>query len=52
MVLVLEDSRELVSLELVSKQFKKLGISGGQFCSVDSYEESLVLLDRKDAVSY
>lgn len=51
-VLVLEDSRELVSLELVSKQFKKLGISGGQFCSVDSYEESLVLLDRKDAVSY
>jgi hypothetical protein len=51
-VLVLEDSRELVSLDIVSKQFKNLGISGGQVCSVDLYEESLVLLDRKDAVSY
>ncbi|XP_062016550.1 F-box protein CPR1-like [Rosa rugosa] len=51
-VLVLEDSCELVSLELVSKQFKALGISGGQVCSVDLYEESLVLLDKKDAISY
>ncbi|XP_024160182.1 F-box protein At4g22390 isoform X2 [Rosa chinensis] len=51
-VLVLEDSCELVSLELASKQFKALGISGGQVCSVDLYEESLVLLDKKDAVSY
>lgn len=51
-VLVLEDDRELVSLDLVSKKFKSLGISGGQLCSVDSYEESLVLLDREDASSY
>nr|XP_011460750.1 PREDICTED: F-box protein CPR30-like isoform X2 [Fragaria vesca subsp. vesca] len=51
-VLVLEDDRELVSLDIGSKQFKSLGISGGQVCSVDFFEESLVLLDRKDAVSY
>ncbi|XP_050370168.1 F-box/kelch-repeat protein At3g06240-like [Argentina anserina] len=51
-VLVLEDSRELVSLDIGSKLFKNLGISGGQVCSVDFYEESLVLLERKDAVSY
>ncbi|KAL6205822.1 hypothetical protein ACLB2K_023074 [Fragaria x ananassa] len=51
-ILVRLDSLELVSLDLVSKQFKALGISGGQFCSVHCYEESLVLLDTKDAVSY
>ncbi|KAL6202132.1 hypothetical protein ACLB2K_025843 [Fragaria x ananassa] len=51
-VLQLEDDRGLVSLDIVSKQFKSLGISAGLVCSVDSYEESLVLLDRKDAISY
>ncbi|PRQ31101.1 putative F-box domain-containing protein [Rosa chinensis] len=51
-MLVLEDDRELVSLDIGNKQFKNLGISGGQVSSVDSYEESLVLLDRKDAISY
>ncbi|PRQ31095.1 putative F-box domain-containing protein [Rosa chinensis] len=51
-VLILEDDHELVSIEIVSKQFKNLGISAGQVCFVDSYEESLLLLDRKDAISY
>lgn len=51
-VLVLADDCELVSLDLVSQKYKSFGISGGQHCSVDSYEESLVLLDREDASSY
>jgi F-box interacting protein len=51
-VLVLEDSHELVSLHLVSRKFKNLGVYGGQYCSVDTYEESLVLLDRNYGVSY
>ncbi|KAL6205821.1 hypothetical protein ACLB2K_023073 [Fragaria x ananassa] len=51
-VLQLEDDRGLVSLDIVSKQFKSLGISAGLVCSVDSYEESLVLLDRENAISY
>nr|XP_011460743.1 PREDICTED: F-box/kelch-repeat protein At3g23880-like [Fragaria vesca subsp. vesca]XP_011460744.1 PREDICTED: F-box/kelch-repeat protein At3g23880-like [Fragaria vesca subsp. vesca] len=51
-ILQLDGSPELVSLDVLSKQFKHLGISGGEICSVDSFEESLVLLDRNDAVSY
>ncbi|XP_062014431.1 F-box protein CPR1-like [Rosa rugosa] len=51
-VLVLEDSYELVSLDIMSRKVKTLGVYGGQYCSVDSYEESLVLLDRKYGVSY
>ncbi|KAL6202140.1 hypothetical protein ACLB2K_025851 [Fragaria x ananassa] len=49
---ILELSHELVSLDVVSKGFKRLGISGGHICYVDSFEESLVLLDRDDAASY
>ncbi|CAN6708263.1 unnamed protein product [Malus baccata var. baccata] len=41
---------ELVSLDLVSKQMRSLEICG-PYCSVDSYEESLLLLDKADAVS-
>ncbi|XP_050103390.1 uncharacterized protein LOC126583139 isoform X1 [Malus sylvestris] len=41
---------ELVSLDLVSKQMESLEICG-PYCSVDSYEESLLLLDKTDAVS-
>ncbi|KAL6205820.1 hypothetical protein ACLB2K_023072 [Fragaria x ananassa] len=51
-LLVLEDSYELVSLDLVSRKFKRLGVYGGQYCSVDSYEEILVLLDSNYDVSY
>ncbi|XP_004294844.1 PREDICTED: F-box protein CPR30-like [Fragaria vesca subsp. vesca] len=51
-VLQLEDDHGLVSLDIVSKQFKSFGISAGLVCSVDSYEESLVLLDRENAISY
>ncbi|PRQ28459.1 hypothetical protein RchiOBHm_Chr5g0003271 [Rosa chinensis] len=51
-VLILEDDHELVSLDIVSKQLKNFGISTDQGCPVGSYEESLLLLDRKDAISY
>ncbi|CAN6702162.1 unnamed protein product [Malus baccata var. baccata] len=40
-----------VSLDLVSKQLKNLEVCG-PYCSVDSYEESLLLLDKTDAVSH
>ncbi|BFG22411.1 hypothetical protein CerSpe_086850 [Prunus speciosa] len=43
---------ELVSLDLVSKQLKKLGISGYQSSDGDFYTESLLLLDKTDAESY
>ncbi|KAL6200620.1 hypothetical protein ACLB2K_030401 [Fragaria x ananassa] len=46
-----EVKNELVSLELVSRQFKNLGISRYQHYTIDPYEESLVLLDRNEAVS-
>ncbi|PRQ31098.1 putative F-box domain-containing protein [Rosa chinensis] len=51
-VLVLEDSYELVSLDIMSRKVKILGVYGGQYFSVDSCEESLVLLDRKYGVSW
>ncbi|KAL6205968.1 hypothetical protein ACLB2K_023219 [Fragaria x ananassa] len=51
-VLAREDDLELVSVDLVSKQFKSFGVAGGQLCAVLPYEESLVLLDSKDAASY
>ncbi|PQQ01812.1 F-box/kelch-repeat protein [Prunus yedoensis var. nudiflora] len=44
--------KELVSLDLVSKQLKKLGISGYQSSDGDFYKESLLLLDKTDAESY
>ncbi|PQQ01013.1 F-box/kelch-repeat protein [Prunus yedoensis var. nudiflora] len=47
-----KERRELVSLDLVSKQFKRLGISGFKYCTVDFYKESLLLLDKSDAESY
>ncbi|PQQ19942.1 F-box/kelch-repeat protein [Prunus yedoensis var. nudiflora] len=49
-----ESNHELVSLDLVSKTIKNLGISGEgyQYCNVDSYKESLVLSDQTGAVSY
>ncbi|TQD85015.1 hypothetical protein C1H46_029406 [Malus baccata] len=43
---------ELVSLDLVSKQFKNLGIRGYGYYHAEPYEESLALLDNVDAVSY
>ncbi|TQE04229.1 hypothetical protein C1H46_010223 [Malus baccata] len=43
---------ELVSLDLVSKQFKNLGIRGYGYYYAEPYEESLALLDNVDAVSY
>lgn len=51
MMLLLKDGH-IVSLDIVSKEFKHLGMSGGDLSSVHSYEESLVLLERKDAISY
>ncbi|XP_021806440.1 F-box/kelch-repeat protein At3g23880-like [Prunus avium] len=47
-----KERQELVSLDLVSKQFKLLGISGFKYCTVDFYKESLLLLDKSDAESY
>ncbi|XP_021833901.1 F-box/kelch-repeat protein At3g06240-like [Prunus avium] len=44
--------KELASLDLVSKQLKKLGISGYQSSDGDFYKESLLLLDKTDAESY
>ncbi|XP_008226228.1 PREDICTED: F-box/kelch-repeat protein At3g23880-like [Prunus mume] len=41
----------VVSLDLVSTQFKNLGI-GYKYCTVDFYKESLLLLDKTDAESY
>ncbi|XP_021806415.1 F-box/kelch-repeat protein At3g23880-like [Prunus avium] len=52
LVLREKERRELVSLDLVSKQFKLLGISGFKYCTVDFYKESLLLLDKSDAESY
>ncbi|KAI5332826.1 hypothetical protein L3X38_022955 [Prunus dulcis] len=53
LVLLTDKSRqELVSLDLESKQFKNLGISGYQCCNVGFYKESLLLLDKSDAESY
>lgn len=43
---------ELFSIDLVSQQLKSLGICGYSYYSVNSYEESLVLLDMDNAVSY
>ncbi|XP_062017941.1 F-box protein CPR1-like [Rosa rugosa] len=42
---------ELYSLDLASGQLKTLGISRYQYYTMDPYEESIVLLDRNDAVS-
>lgn len=42
---------ELVSVDLVSKELKILAISRYQYCSVDSYEESL-FLTRRDHGSF
>ncbi|XP_050370887.1 F-box/kelch-repeat protein At3g23880-like [Argentina anserina] len=42
---------ELVSLDLVSGHFKNLGICRYKHYTMDPYEESLVLLDRSEAVS-
>ncbi|KAI5332831.1 hypothetical protein L3X38_022960 [Prunus dulcis] len=52
LLLTKEGRQELVSLDLVSKQFKNLGISGYKYCTVYFYEESLLLLDKSDAESY
>lgn len=41
----------LVSLDLVSQQLNKLGNFEYEYFSIDSYEESLVLLDMDNAVS-
>jgi F-box interacting protein len=41
----------LVSLDLVSQQLYKLGNFEYEYFSIDSYEESLVLLDMDNAVS-
>ncbi|KAL6195226.1 hypothetical protein ACLB2K_030846 [Fragaria x ananassa] len=43
---------ELVSLDLGSGELKNLGISKYHYYTMDPYEESIVLLDRNDAVSY
>ncbi|CAN6696578.1 unnamed protein product [Malus baccata var. baccata] len=43
---------ELACVDLVSKRFKSLGIHGYGHFYVESYVESLVLLDKTDAVSY
>ncbi|CAL2253500.1 unnamed protein product [Prunus armeniaca] len=47
-----KEKQELVSLDLVSKQFKLLGISGYKYCTGHFYRESLLLLDKSDAESY
>ncbi|KAM5582702.1 F-box protein CPR1 [Rosa sericea] len=46
-----EPINELVSLDLVSGQFKNLGICRYKYYTIDPYEESIVLLDRNEAVS-
>ncbi|KAL6515190.1 hypothetical protein OROHE_018822 [Orobanche hederae] len=51
-VLLVQDSSEVFALDLVNKQFKCLGVSRGWCFKAYSYEESLVLLDRLDTVSY
>ncbi|KAL6201960.1 hypothetical protein ACLB2K_025672 [Fragaria x ananassa] len=45
------ESESLVSLDTVSQQFNNLGSSEYRYCSIHSYEESLVLLDMDSAVS-
>ncbi|ONI13429.1 hypothetical protein PRUPE_4G221400 [Prunus persica] len=47
-----EERQELVSLDLVSEQFKLLGISGYKYCTGHFYKESLLLLDKSHAESY
>ncbi|XP_021822176.1 uncharacterized protein LOC110763652 [Prunus avium] len=47
-----KERQELVSLDLVSKQFKLLGISGYKYCTGHFYKESLLLLDKSNAESY
>ncbi|PQQ14809.1 F-box/kelch-repeat protein [Prunus yedoensis var. nudiflora] len=47
-----KEKQELVSLDLVSKQFKLLRISGYKYCTGHFYKESLLLLDNSDAESY
>ncbi|CAN6696571.1 unnamed protein product [Malus baccata var. baccata] len=47
-----DDRYELVCLDLVSKQCTNLGIRGYLYYYAESYVESLVLLDKTDAVSY
>ncbi|TQD96688.1 hypothetical protein C1H46_017690 [Malus baccata] len=47
-----DDRYELVCLDLVSKQCTNLGILGYLYYYAESYVESLVLLDKTDAVSY
>ncbi|CAB4299585.1 unnamed protein product [Prunus armeniaca] len=47
-----EERQELVSIDLVSKQYKILGISGYKYCTGHFYKESLLLLDKSDAKSY
>lgn len=42
----------LYSIDPVSTEFKYLGISGYKYYTIESYEESLVLLDMDNAVSY
>ncbi|CAL8126070.1 unnamed protein product [Prunus armeniaca] len=50
----IKSKHELVSLDLVNKTVKNLGVPGEgyQYCSVHSFKEVLVLLDQTDAVSY
>ncbi|KAM5583149.1 F-box protein CPR1-like [Rosa sericea] len=43
---------ELFSIDLGSQQFRSLGICGYSYYTVNSYEESLVLLDMDNAVCY
>ncbi|CAN6559020.1 unnamed protein product [Malus baccata var. baccata] len=43
---------ELICLDLVSMQFKNIGIHGYRYYYAESYVESLVLLDKTNAVSY
>ncbi|RXI03922.1 hypothetical protein DVH24_038196 [Malus domestica] len=46
------DPYGIVSLDPVSKQFKSLGFFDCEYYYVESYVESLVLLDKADTVSY
>lgn len=43
---------DFVSLDIESKQLKNIGACRYQYYSFDSYEESLLLLDKTKAVSY
>lgn len=48
---IFHQRQTLVSLDLVSQQLNKLGNCEYDYFSIDSYEESLVLLDMDNAVS-